>query len=75
MRKSDILNLKWKQIDFEQDALLVKNSKAGGGKSFHLPMSSIVRETLLGLKAESLSPYVFVNPRTVRSMLRLRSRL
>jgi integrase len=64
MRKGDILNLQWKQIDFNQNTILVRNLKAGSGKSFHLPMSELVRETLLSLREESASPYVFINPHT-----------
>ena len=53
--------LKWEHIDFGSGIITIPRSKHG--ESRHIPMNSVLRETLLKLKASSCSPYVFpVNP-------------
>jgi integrase len=57
MRRGEILNLEWWQIDFSSNQLIVTKTKSG--KPRHIPMNQIVRETLLELKESSRGKYVF----------------
>lgn len=58
MRKSEILNLKWKHIDFSNGFILVVNSKNGDARN--VPLSPFLRETLIQQKREeSLEEYIF----------------
>ena len=57
MRRGEILNLEWWQIDFSSNRLIVTKTKSG--KPRHIPMNKIVRETLLELKESSKGKYVF----------------
>lgn len=60
MRRGEILNLKWANIDFEQGFIELLETKSG--KSRQIPISKILKVTLLKLK--SSNEYVFVNPQT-----------
>lgn len=60
MRRGEILNLKWNNIDFTQGFIELLETKSG--KSRKIPISSTLKEVLLGIKRNS--EYVFVNPRT-----------
>ncbi|HKX26996.1 MAG TPA: site-specific integrase [Blastocatellia bacterium] len=57
MRRGEILNMEWWQIDFSSDRLIVTKTKSG--KPRHIPMNRIVRETLLAVKEESDGKLVF----------------
>lgn len=57
MRKSEILNLKWNQIDFGNRIITVENTK--NGEIRKIPMNDLLTETLLKCKNESKSEYVF----------------
>ena len=57
LRKSEQLNLQWKDIDFRQGLILVKNSKPGDSRS--IPMNAAVMQTLKGLPQRIHSPFVF----------------
>jgi integrase len=61
MRRGEILNLEWWQVDFNSDRLIVTKSKSG--KPRHIPMNQIVRETLLELKETSNGMLVFESKR------------
>lgn len=60
MRRGEILNLKWSNIDFSQGFIELLETKSG--KSRKIPISSTLKVTLLGIKTNS--EYVFVNPKT-----------
>ena len=51
LRKSEQLNLQWKDIDFRQGLILVKNSKPGDSRS--IPMNAAVMQTLGGFTVHS----------------------
>jgi integrase len=57
MRRGEILNLEWWQVDFSSNRLIVTKTKSG--KPRHIPMNEIVRETLVELKEGSKGNYVF----------------
>lgn len=57
MRKSEILYLKWDDIDFDQKLIFVRNSK--NGEAREIPINSKVANFLKDLKFKS--PYVFCN--------------
>jgi len=57
MRRSEIFNLKWQDINNEQEYICVAKSK--NDESRIIPMNVILRDTLLRLKNNSNSEYVF----------------
>lgn len=61
-RKSEILTLKWLNIDFKGNYIELLHTKSG--KKRKIPISKTLREILLEIKKTSTSEYVFVNPRT-----------
>lgn len=60
MRRGEILNLKWSNIDFSQGFIELLETKSG--KSRKIPISSTLKETLQSI--DKTSEYVFINPRT-----------
>ncbi|MFH0739148.1 MAG: site-specific integrase, partial [Candidatus Omnitrophota bacterium] len=59
MRKSEILNLKWHDIDFKRDIIHLYQTK--NGEKREAPMNAIVKSTLIKVKKNPDSPYVFPN--------------
>lgn len=63
MRRGEILNLRWTQIDFRMKRLRVEKTKSG--KIRYIPMNGILFEELLKLKDRNTHiPYVFFNSET-----------
>lgn len=62
MRKSEILSLKWSQIDFRQGFIDILKSKSG--KERKIPISTKLDKVLRSLYAVSNSDFVFTNPAT-----------
>ena len=62
MRKGEILNLKWSNIDFNNRYIELLQTKSG--KSRKIPISDKLMSELLKLKANKISDYVFTNPYT-----------
>jgi len=62
MRKSEILNLRWDQIDFQHGFIYLDKTK--NYERREIPLNQTLRETLLALPRRIDSPYVFVNPKT-----------
>ena len=60
MRRGEILNLKWENIDFEYGFIELLNTKSG--KARKIPLSAKLRNTLSNI--QRISDYVFVNPQT-----------
>ena len=60
MRKGEILNLKWNDIDFIENYIYIKQTKSNVMRK--VPMNSVVRETLKGLKREG--DFVFQSSKT-----------
>jgi len=59
IRRGKLFTLKWTDIDFRNSLVTIENSKSG--ETRQAPMNSKVRETLLRLKSENKSEYVFSN--------------
>lgn len=62
MRKGEIKNLKWSNIDFENRYIELLKTKSG--KARKIPISKKLMAEFLKLKANKLSEYVFTNPYT-----------
>lgn len=60
MRRGEIFNLKWADIDFDYNFIEILKSKTG--KPRKIPISKKLNETLL--KINRVSEYVFINPLT-----------
>ncbi|MDD5546411.1 MAG: site-specific integrase [Candidatus Omnitrophica bacterium] len=59
MRKSEILNLKWHDVDFSRDNIYLSQTK--NGEKREVSMNSLVRSTLIKVRKHPSSPYIFVN--------------
>jgi integrase len=57
MRRGEILNLEWWQVDFAANRLVVTKTKSG--KPRHVPMNEVVRQALIELKQNGNGRYVF----------------
>ena len=57
MRKSEIQNLKWSDIDINRHLITLHETK--NGESRHVPMNNAARENFLSLTKHPDSPYVF----------------
>jgi len=57
MRKAKLLNLEWKDLDFQNRLIYLGDTKGAGKRE--IPMNSVVHTTLLGLEKRPNSPYVF----------------
>jgi integrase len=63
MRRGELLNLKWKNVDFARGLIYVTNTKTGHDRD--VPMNSVVREILEDLLEKYGDyEYVFTNPKT-----------
>ncbi len=63
-RKSEILNLRWEQVDLKHGFILFKGSMAKNGERREVPISDTLRETLSGIVRRLDLPFVFYNPGT-----------
>lgn len=63
MRRGELLNLQWKDVDFKNKLISIRHSKSG--KPRKVPMNQIVYQELISLRLQNpSSEYVFVNPKT-----------
>lgn len=63
MRKSEVFNLKWQNVNFETRQISIKESK--GGRERKIPINSTLSSLLHALKSRNgQSEYVFTNPKT-----------
>lgn len=63
MRKSEILNLKWEQVDLKHGFILLDNDTKNGERR-EIPINDALRATLQGIVRRLDSIYVFCNPAT-----------
>jgi integrase len=68
MRRGEIFNLKWTDIDFGSGYITIIESKSN--KMRKVPMNSFVHRTLIAIKRES--PYVFFNRKTGKPLTTIR---
>ncbi len=59
MRKSEILNLGWSDIDFSRRLIMIDDSKSGSPRQ--IPINDLLMKTLLTLRSHSSSHYIFLN--------------
>lgn len=59
LRKGEILNLKWTDLDFKNNIIYIRESKSGERRE--VPMNMLVRRTLIAVRKHPDSPYVFCN--------------
>lgn len=59
MRKSEILNLKWHDIDIKRDIIYLMNTK--NNERREIPMNSHVKDALIAVHKRPRSPYIFCN--------------
>lgn len=62
MRKSNILNLTWEQIDLRNGFILLDMTK--NGERHEVPINDTLRSTLQSVPRRFGIPYVFINPET-----------
>lgn len=59
MRKGEILNLKWHDIDFKRNIITLLKTK--NGKVRYVPMNLLVKSALSDIARHPESPYIFCN--------------
>jgi excisionase family DNA binding protein len=69
MRKSEVLSLRWENVDLRKGFIYVGASDSKSDRSRTIPMSSLVLETLEELRKGSNSEYIFVNPETKKHFI------
>lgn len=62
MRKSEILNLKWDQVDLKHGFILLDKTK--NGERREIPINETLKQTLQGIMRRLDVPYVFFDPKT-----------
>ncbi len=60
MRRGELFNLRWNDIDYAEHFIFIKETKSGVMRK--IPMNDLVAETLKNIKRES--EFVFCNPKT-----------
>lgn len=60
LRKSNVLNLKWSEIDFNRDTITITEDKTKGKKDLIIPLTHRLKQTLLEHKTKQkiLSPHI-----------------
>jgi len=72
MRRAEILNLQWNQIDFKARSIRIEKTK--NGRIRHIPINDDLFKQILKLRNENgQSPYVFLNPETKRPFLDMKT--
>lgn len=64
MRKSEILKLKWKNVDLRHGFISLEETK--NGERREIPINNTLRSTLQGLPRRLDVPYVFYDPTTTK---------
>jgi integrase len=59
MRKSEILGLKWHDVDIKRNIIHLSNTK--NGEKREVPMNETVQKTLIGVRKNPESQYIFCN--------------
>ncbi|MDD5008170.1 MAG: site-specific integrase [Syntrophorhabdaceae bacterium] len=60
MRKSEILCLKWRDIDFEKGIIYLRDTKNGDNREVYL--NELAKKALIAVRKHPNSPYVFCGP-------------
>jgi integrase len=59
MRRGELFNLQWSNVDFGRGVIIVTDTKRGDGKDRQIPISSVARGVLLRLGESRVSDNVF----------------
>lgn len=59
MRKSELLGIKWEDIDFQREEIRLNDTKAG--RVHYVPLSSVAKDILNKIPRDANNPYVFVS--------------
>jgi len=59
MRKGEISDLKWRDVDFNKGIITLLRTK--NGEKRYIPVNNACREALMGVKKDSKSEYIFCN--------------
>ncbi len=62
MRRGELLNLRWSDVDFQSNTITVRESKSGEPRS--IPMNETVSQALLSLPRNNERGLLFPSPRT-----------
>ena len=57
MRRGEILNLKWHDVDFKRDVICLLETKSGEKRE--VPMNEAVKDALIKVRKNPKSPYIF----------------
>ncbi len=68
MRRGEILNLKWENINFIKGYIEIEDSKSGEPRK--VPMNSTVAETLQSM--DKSHKYIFYNPKTKKNIVEIK---
>ncbi len=72
MRRAEILNLQWNQVDFKARRIKVERTKSGRVR--FIPMNEVLFNELSRQRSESgQSPYVFTNPETGKQYIDMKT--
>jgi integrase len=63
LRRGEILRLKWADIDFDQNVLIVRKSKTKSGTGRRVGLNSLLRQTLLAPFEKEHGEWVFPSPK------------
>jgi integrase len=63
LRRGEILRLKWADIDFDQNALIVRKSKTKFGRGRRVGLNSLLRQTLVSSFEKEHGEWVFPSPK------------
>lgn len=53
LRRGEVLNLRWRDVDFDTSVLTVEGSGSKSGRTRHVPLNATARDTLARWKAQS----------------------
>jgi integrase len=66
MRRNEILSLKWENVNFANEFILIESARSKSGKAKKVPMNRLVVEALKSIPKKH--PLIFYNPETRRNI-------
>ena len=63
LRRGEILRLKWTDIDFDKNVLVVRKSKTTSGRGRRIGLNSLLRQTFLSAFEKEHGEWVFPSPK------------
>ncbi len=62
LRRGEILRLRWADIDFDNNLLIVRRSKTAAGQGRRVNLNTVLRELLWTLRQKAESEWIFPSP-------------